>query len=805
MKKTGLKYFAAALMILALMAGVCAAAEEAAEAGNITEQCEIKPGTPNKVVTKLMDGDYTTYWTCKKARSPQITITSETPMYGLYLCYQKMPETYELQVPSDDGESWETLKEGDTRFHHVFYELDGLNTVRIQATTEGTIEFGFNEIFVFGEGKIPDWVQRWEEPVEKADIMFLAAHPDDELLFFGGAIPTYAAELKRQTLVVYLCYSNTTRRSEALNGLWAMGVRNYPIFGGFRDVYSSKVNDAYKSITGGKKAVQGWLTEIFRKYRPEVVVTHDIDGEYGHGEHKMLADAAMECYDLAADPAEYTESGAEYGLWQVKKLYLHLWGEEGQQTILDWSRPLESMGGKTGIELATEAFALHVSQAGMGRKINGKFHEFSVEETGGALYPNTVFGLCRSEVGEDAEKNDFLENISEEDLVSLTGDEPGGEPEDEPEEEPEDETGDEPEDGNGEEPDGGDVTGDTGEPEDGDTGGDDADSRDDDGEPADEPEEEPAEEPETVTFSDVAPAEWADVTLNERGFLDEGEYVLEDDENGHYMFVNSTIRIVIERKYNELQIKKSRRKVNTEFYSYCAHVWCDVSAGELPHSVFADPEQPKVLHQLVSKTAAQNRVVFATSTDYYTYRLYYYKRYNRPVGIIIRDGEIFYDLPYKKPPSMPNYETLALYRDGHVESWLSTEKSAQEYLDEGAYDVFCFGPCLVRDGVFTQYVETANESLNPRYAFGMVEPGHYVALLCEGRVKRSDGVQMKTLAQMMVDEGCQVAVNLDGGQTAVFAFMGKQLNEVVKTDPHGRAQAEILAMGTSDQVEEPEE
>ena len=149
---------------------------------------------------------------------------------------------------------------------------------------------------------------------------------------------------------------------------------------------------------------------------------------------------------------------------------------------------------------------------------------------------------------------------------------------------------------------------------------------------------------------------------------------------------------------------------------------------------------------------------------------------------------------------MPNYATLAFYRDGHVESLLSTERGAQEYIDGGAYDVYCFGPCLIRDGEFTDYVLNANKSYNPRYAIGMVEPGHYVAVLCEGRLKRSKGVQMPYLAQLLKDRGCQIAVNMDGGQTAVMCFMGRQLNEVVTTDPNGRKQAECLGVGVSDQV-----
>ena len=114
--------------------------------------------------------------------------------------------------------------------------------------------------------------------------------------------------------------------------------------------------------------------------------------------------------------------------------------------------------------------------------------------------------------------------------------------------------------------------------------------------------------------------------------------------------------------------------------------------------------------------------------------------------------------------------------------------------------MFTFGPCLVRDGELTEYLKHAHTSYNPRMALGVAEPGHYVAMLCEGRLPRSKGVQMTLLAQMMKDHGCQVAVNMDGGQTAVFAFMGKQLNQVSEDMPRGRKSVEVLAFGTSELV-----
>ena len=397
------------VLFLAVFLAGAACAEEAA---NLSGSLKIKTPRGKKSVAHLTDGTYTEYWESQKTKSPYVVLESETPIYGLYLCFRTMPESYVIQTGSEDH--WTTVAEGDTRFYHVFYELDGVKGVRILSTQEGQHTLGFNEIFAFGKGEIPDWVQRWEEPVEKADVLFLIAHPDDELLFMAGAIPTYAVEKGKNVVVAYLSWSNTTRRSEALNGLWHMGIRNYPVFGGFRDAYSRDLKDAYDNIKKGKQGkqmVQGWVTELYRKYRPEAVVTQDLDGEYGHGQHKMVADAACECYDLAARSDAFEESAALYGTWQVKKLYVHLYGDEDVQTRFDWNQPLASMGGKTGIELAAEAYALHVTQKNAGAKVKGKHFYFSVEDSCGGRYPNTCFGLYRSEVGPDETHTDFLEHI----------------------------------------------------------------------------------------------------------------------------------------------------------------------------------------------------------------------------------------------------------------------------------------------------------------------------------------------------------------------------------------------------------
>ena len=796
-----LKFLLPLLLILLLMI-VPATAEEAE---NLTANCTLKVVDQPGKVKSITDGKYTTYWESSKRKEPWVVISSDKPIYGLYLCFQKMPDSYVIQKQSGDG--WVTVAEGGSpRYHHVFFELEGLKKIRILSTMDKKNAMGFNEIFAFGEGEIPDWVQRWEKPVEKADILFLATHPDDDVLFLGSAITYYAAEEKRNVQVAYLTYSNTTRRSEALNGLWAMGVRNYPEIGSFADKYSkpSKVEQSYKDM-GGQDKVLGWVTELYRKYKPEVVVTQAIDGEYGHPQHEMLVDAAIRCWDQAADGAAFRESADAYGAWEVKKLYLHLYGSEADSTAFNWDVPLASMGGRTANEAAEDAFKLHLTQAGKGNKFNGERVPFSVAEYGVKRYPNNRFGLYATRVGQDETHTDFLEHVDAVSIPSVT--EAPAEPEAAPAADAEPEMPEEPEEAETEEiqeeDEAGDETADAEEPVE------EAADEETDGEAADGDEAETAEPAAVQTPSESAAGsapDWADVTLNARGFLDEGEYILEDAENGHWMYVSPTLRIQIERKYVKFE-KAKKSDPDQAFYCFTSHIWCDTAAGELPHTVYSNPDKPRTDAKFIKEIAKARKAVLAVSTDYYTYRAGRAKSdKSSHVGIVIRNGEVLYDDPQIKERGMPNYETLALYSDGHVDSYPSKDRSAAEYLADGATDVYTFGPCLVRDGQFTDYIANANRSNNPRHAFGMVEPGHYVDVLCEGRVgkkngmERSTGVLMEKLAQLMLDEGCSIAVNLDGGQTAVVAFMGKQLNRVVKSDPNGRPEVEVLAFGTSEKV-----
>jgi len=131
-----------------------------------------------------------------------------------------------------------------------------------------------------------------------------------------------------------------------------------------------------------------------------VVLTHDFNGEYGHGNHKTTAYAVDKAVLLAQDASYDPESAAEYGTWEVKKLYIHLY-EENPITI-DFNVPLSSFGGMSAYDVARQALEQIRSQL----KYPWLVYVHDEEE-----YSCADWGLRYTSVGLDVDKNCFFENI----------------------------------------------------------------------------------------------------------------------------------------------------------------------------------------------------------------------------------------------------------------------------------------------------------------------------------------------------------------------------------------------------------
>lgn len=319
-----------------------------------------------------------------------ITLQAAQPVSQLYIVWDIAPDSWRLICGG------ETLTfANQENFIHQYVELPApVEKITLQVNdAQGVL----CDIYAFGAGETPDWVQKWQQPWERADLLCMPTHADDEHLFLGGTMPYYAAERGYRVQVAYLANHNGEpyRPHELLNGLWTVGIRAYPVISNFPDQYSPHIEHA-RTIYN-EEDIKAYQTEVIRRFRPYVVVGHDVNGEYGHGMHCLNGTSLLEVAGKTGDPDYFPESAAAYGVWELPKLYLHLYPEN--EITMDWDIPLEAFDGKTAYQMACEGYACHVSQQSgfqMGRH---------------GIFDNARFGLAHTTVGPDVEKNDFFEHI----------------------------------------------------------------------------------------------------------------------------------------------------------------------------------------------------------------------------------------------------------------------------------------------------------------------------------------------------------------------------------------------------------
>ncbi len=138
-------------------------------------------------------------------------------------------------------------------------------------------------------------------------MMCVHAHPDDEAISTGGILSRYAAEGISTVLVT--CTNGelgdapggvkpgepghtenavvALRRAELDRSCAALGVRHLELLG-YRDsgMMGWPQNDAHDSFWHvDVDAAAARLAELMKRYRPQVVVTYDANGFYGHPDH----------------------------------------------------------------------------------------------------------------------------------------------------------------------------------------------------------------------------------------------------------------------------------------------------------------------------------------------------------------------------------------------------------------------------------------------------------------------------------------------------------------------------------------
>jgi len=172
-------------------------------------------------------------------------------------------------------------------------------------------------------------------------LLLVHAHPDDESIHTGGTMAKYAAEGARVTLVTctlgelgevippglaHLAAGREDRLGrhrigELKAACAALGVTDQRFLGGpgrWRDsgMMGTRDNDDPRCFwRADVEAAARDLAAVIREVRPQVMVTYDANGFYGHPDHIQAHRVAWRAFHLAPDPAVPGEP------WQVSKFY----------------------------------------------------------------------------------------------------------------------------------------------------------------------------------------------------------------------------------------------------------------------------------------------------------------------------------------------------------------------------------------------------------------------------------------------------------------------------------------------------
>jgi len=175
-------------------------------------------------------------------------------------------------------------------------------------------------------------------------LLLVHAHPDDETIATGATMAKYAAEGALVTLVTCtlgeegeillpdledLAADRTDglgqhRIGELAAAMEALGVRDHRFLGGpgrYRDsgMMGTPQNDRTDCFWRADLDVAvADLVRVIREVRPQVLITYDDHGGYGHPDHIQANRVATVARERAAQASSWPELGEP---WQIAKIY----------------------------------------------------------------------------------------------------------------------------------------------------------------------------------------------------------------------------------------------------------------------------------------------------------------------------------------------------------------------------------------------------------------------------------------------------------------------------------------------------
>ena len=195
---------------------------------------------------------------------------------------------------------------------------------------------------------------------------------------------------------------------------------------------------------------------------------------------------------------------------------------------------------------------------------------------------------------------------------------------------------------------------------------------------------------------------------------------------------------------------------------YVADVMLD--SAEALSAVLAQNAYGRNVTETPSSMAQRTSAILAVNGDYYG---------ARQSGYVIRNGVLY------RATAAKDQEDLVIDGNGDFSIIREDGITAQQLLENGAVQVYSFGPSLIENGQIT--VSTDDEvgramASNPRTALAQVGPLHYLFVVADGRTSASEGLSLYELAQFLKELGAQTAYNLDGGGSSAMVFNGQLVN-----------------------------
>ncbi len=199
------------------------------------------------------------------------------------------------------------------------------------------------------------------EPQYRRRVLFVHAHPDDETINNGATMARYAVEGVGITLLTCTLGEEGEVLVPELAGLAAdeadqlggyriselnaamteLGVREHRYLGGpgrWRDsgMMGTPANDKPRAFwRADPDEICAAAVEVIREVRPQVLVTYDEIGGYGHPDHIQAHRVAMAAVDAAADVAYRPELGPA---WSIAKVYWNALPRSGLRAAVEAMR-----------------------------------------------------------------------------------------------------------------------------------------------------------------------------------------------------------------------------------------------------------------------------------------------------------------------------------------------------------------------------------------------------------------------------------------------------------------------------------